>query len=237
MQPFTGARWKALGVATRLEVLTLDAVPAILGGTHGVEIETGSASPRWGLSVNLRLDADAAARVGTLAEEVSDVAGPGHWLTGSPRSSHLTVRPLEPHRSEVPDDDDALRRYDAALTQACRGIEPVRLALGPVGLARTCVLLGARPLDGSLERLHRRIDASLGADGWFQHGVVRDLWYVTLLHFGRIVEDGQRLVDWAGARRELDLGTVSCSEVQIIHWRLRAGQVDARPLVEVRLGV
>lgn len=219
----------------RLSQLFDDAAPVVEAGRNNVELPTRSGSLRWGLSANLRPAVDGVALLDALTGEVLDVLGELHWPTGSAASSHLTLRPLEPHRGRVPGDDPTLARYTAALGRAVAGTPPIEVELGRVGLTRNCVLVEARFPDDAGEQLHRRCAHELGDDAWFQQGVVRDLWYVSLVHFAAPVARGRELVEWVRARADDRPRRTTCDRAQIIQWELADGVVAPTVLSDVAL--
>jgi len=220
----------------RLVELTDDAAVAVASGLNHVEAPTASGSPRWGLSANLRMDAEGVENVASLTAEVLDVLGEPHWPTGAAVSSHLTLRPLEPHRGWVSAEDETLHRYATALRRAVDGVGRIAVDLGRIGLTRNCVLVEASPVDGAVDRLHLQYAEELGADAWFQDGVVRDLWYASLVHFGGPVSRGPALVDWVRSRSSERVRS-TCDRAQVIQWELIDGRVDPTVLSEVPLPV
>lgn len=102
---------------------------AVLSGAHYCDTPPVDGG-RWGISVILRPDVDCTRKLGAITAEAMEVAGGGHWPTGSEAAVHLTVRALEPHRAAVPDDDPTVARYAAALERAARVSRPVRLRVG-----------------------------------------------------------------------------------------------------------
>src|SRR4051794_15783330 len=83
--------------------LFAEGAEAVLSGAHGIEVTPPDGGRRWGVSVLLRPEAEAALALAALAGEAAAMAGDGHWLTGAAHSSHLTVRALEwPRPGEVP---------------------------------------------------------------------------------------------------------------------------------------
>ncbi len=220
----------------RLVELTDDAAVAVASGLNHVEAPTTSGSPRWGLSANLRLDAAGVAHVASLTAEVLDVLGEPHWPTGAAVSSHLTLRPLEPHRGRVGADDETLHRYTAALQRAVDGVRRIEVDLGRIGLTRNCVLIEARPVGDAVDLLHRRYAEELGADTWFQDGAVRDLWYASLVHFAGPVSRGLALVDWVRSRSSERVRSM-CDRAQVIQWELVDCRVVPTVLADVALRV
>ena len=91
---------------------------AVLAGQAQVDLPPSPASPRWGVSVILRPDGEAADRLDAITALAVEVAGPGHWPTGRRGSGHLTVRGLEAYREPVTAWDPVVERYATAVTKA-----------------------------------------------------------------------------------------------------------------------
>lgn len=88
-----------------------------------------------------------------------------------------------------------------------------------------------------LPNLHRRLVDALSKRGISDHetGFVRDLWYVTLVHFGAVVTDPAALVAWGDRNRDRAFGTVRYAHVEIIRWRLIDGAITPEPVHRVAL--
>ena len=190
--------------------------PAVLVGRHHCETLPVEGGQRFGLSVVLRPDEDAALRLQAVSVEAQAAAGGGHWPSGDADLVHFTVRTLEPHRTVVPKDDVALGLYVAALRRAGRG--PIRLRLTGVTLTTSGVMACAIPADHAAEGFAWALGDELGADGWFEAGIHRDIWYAMLLHFAGPVRSPRRLVDWVTARRRLDLGETIITSADLCQW-------------------
>jgi hypothetical protein len=193
-----------------------DSRPAVLAGRHRCETSPVDGGPRFGLSVVLRPDDETAQRLQAVGAEAQTAAGGGHWPSGDADLVHFTVRSLEAHRVAVPKGDVALSRYVAALRRAGRG--PIRLRLTGLTLTTTGVMACAWPADHAAEGFAWALGDELGADGWFEAGYRRDIWYAMLLHFAGPIRSPRRLVDWITARRRLDLGETTIESADLCQW-------------------
>jgi len=193
-----------------------DSRPAVLAGRHHCETPPVEGGPRFGLSVVLRPDAQTAQRLQEVGAEAQVAAGGGHWPSGDADLVHFTVRTLEPHRAAVPRDDVALAHYVTALQRAGRG--PIRLRLHGLTLTTTGVMVCATPQDDAANGFAWALADELGADGWFEAGIQREIWYAMVLHFAAPIRSPRRLVDWVTARRRLDLGETTIRTAQLCQW-------------------
>lgn len=189
---------------------------AVLVGRHQCETAPVEGGPRFGLSVVLRPDDETAQRLQAVGAEAQTAAGGGHWPSGDADLVHFTVRTLETYRAAVPKDDVAVRRYVAALRRA--GCGPIRLRLAGLTLTSGGVMACAWPTDDAANGFAWALADELGADGWFEAGVRRDIWYAMVLHFGGPIRSPRRLVDWVTARRRLDLGETTMAEAALCQW-------------------
>jgi hypothetical protein len=198
---------------------------AVLAGTHhrdGPLVEGG----RWGISVLMRPDAVAAADLEAMAREALQVAGGGHWPTGSASTVHVTVLPMEPYREKVPDDDPDVARYVAGMHTAAGRSRPVRLRFGGLTLSPYGVMACAYPDDEAADELATNLKGTIGGNRFSD----RDIWYATVLHFAGPVRRPWRLVDWVAARRRLDPVQTRIAEVDLVGWRSEAGGAQPVPV-------
>jgi hypothetical protein len=191
---------------------------------------------RWGLSVVFPPDVATADRWAAVTAQAMDLAGPEHWPTGAPEAVHLTVRAIEAHRSVVSPEDPLVARCAAALGRAADSARRVRLRLGGLTLTPSGVMVCAFPVDDAAGEFADRIGDELGADGWFEAGYHRDIWYATLVHFTGDVRDPGGLVDWVAARRGLDLGIISVDEAELLRFQYNGRQPVRVGLARAALG-
>ena len=159
---------------------------ALLSGTHQCETHPVDGGSRYGLSVVLRPDPSAAARLATVGAEAAEFTGAGHWPSGDADLVHFTVRSLERHRESVPPDDPAAERYRTALEKAAG--RPIRLRLAGLTLTPVSVMACAWPCDDAADQFAAALAAALGEDGAYENGE-RDVWYANVLHFAGPVAD------------------------------------------------
>src|SRR5579859_5104667 len=138
---------------------------ALLDGTQ-VQSAPADGDVRWGVSVILRPDAEAAMAVQRIALDAAEVVGPRHWLPGSAATSHLTVRArLEPHRAAVPDGDPMVSRYAAALGKAASDPVPIGFSLTGLTLTPISVMARATPAGPAADELAAAFADGLAAAG------------------------------------------------------------------------
>lgn len=177
---------------------------------------------RWPVSAVIMMVGELGDRLAALTAELVELAGPGHFHTGSAGSAHLTVRALERYRAVVPDDDPAVARYSRALRRAA--VRSEHFALSLVGLSVTPLAVVARVEAGAREvtELSARYADELGPDAWLERDhVARTFRHVTLLHFGADLARPRALLDWIADRRALDLGATTVTEVELVRARHR----------------
>jgi hypothetical protein len=197
---------------------------ALLAHEEIWEVPPHPSSPRWGVSLVLRPDRAAAARLATVAAELSHVAGPGHWRTGSLGSAHLTVRVLEPYREPVSLDDPLVGRYCAAMSRVRQRSRSPRFAMTGLLVALGGVLAAAEPHNEAAAELRAMVAGELGDDGHHEGDSYRgDLWWSTLLHFAEPLADGAALVAWVDDRRGLDLGLFQARSLDLVRYEHDGG--------------
>jgi hypothetical protein len=191
--------------------LLSEAVPALLGGRHRQDVPPVDGG-RWPVSVVCVPDDEARGILAAVMDEALTHAGAGHFETGGPDASHLTVRALEQVGRESP---------------------PIRLRLTGVTLSTAGVMAQAEPLDDAPWELMRRLRAALGPLAWFEdQWHERDIWYATLVHFAAPVRDAPGLISWAEERRRsLDLDLV-LDTLTLTRFRYRADGVRRRMAME-----
>lgn len=211
---------------------------ALLAHEEVWEVPPDPSSPRWGVSLVLRPDDAAAARLATVASQLSHVAGPGHWPTGRLGSAHLTVRVLEPYRDPVPLDDPLVRRYGAALSRAGdRSCSP-QFAMTGLLTALGGVLAAAEPHNEPAARLRALVADELGDDGRYEDDSYRgDAWWSTLLHFTKPLADGAALVAWVEDRRALDLGLFQARSLDLVRYEYDGGVTTPVVLASVPMSI
>ncbi|HEX6873881.1 MAG TPA: small ribosomal subunit Rsm22 family protein [Micromonosporaceae bacterium] len=193
---------------------------ALLAGEVFADVPPGTNdSGRWGISVILRPDRSAAARLADLARQAGAVSSPDCWVHAED-NLHATVRALERYRPPPPADDPSLAGYRDAVAEAAVSVPPVRLALTGVTLSLANTLFAAVPVDDAAEALRLRLAQALARRGLdqFERDFTRDTWHLALtVHTGPLPDPGA-LVDFVAAHRKLDLGVMRCDAVELIHW-------------------
>jgi tRNA(Ile2) C34 agmatinyltransferase TiaS len=90
-----------VGGLTTFDRLFDEAAPLIRHGRHERDSPPIEPGGRWPVTVVIRPDQAAAARLEQVMVQVETYAGPGHFRTGVAASVHFTVRPLERYREAV----------------------------------------------------------------------------------------------------------------------------------------
>nr|SBO91856.1 hypothetical protein BN4615_P1370 [Nonomuraea gerenzanensis] len=173
-------------------------------------------APRWGLGAVLRPEGEVVDRLTALAATID---APGHWVHGG-RTLHVTLRSLEPYRARIPVHDPLRRAYAAALEEAAQGLPSAQVRLAGVSAHQGGILVGARPEDETLAALRKRYAHALESRGVrdLEHGRVRDLWYVSLVHFAAPLTNARELVQWCDAHADADLGTAELRTAEIVQF-------------------
>ncbi|MBW8807025.1 MAG: hypothetical protein JF587_24705 [Catenulisporales bacterium] len=215
--------------------LFAEGAEAVLSGEHGIEVPPADGGRRWGVSVLLRPEAEAALALEALARDAGAVAGDGHWLTGAAHSSHLTVRALEwPRPGEVPANDPSVARYAAALRTAMADIGSLAFDVVGLTLTRLSVMACAMPVGEAPDRLSAALAEALGEDAWLERGIAfhRSIWYLNLVHFAAPIEPrrARALVDWVAGRRALGPIRVRVAGVEVAAWRFTGTGMTPRRL-------
>lgn len=206
---------------------------ALLAGeaTHDVPMTEGH--PRWGAAAVLRPAGEVVQR---LTELAATVHAPGHWVHGGP-ALHVTLRTLEPYRSVIPQDDPLRRAYGEALAEAADGLPPAWVYLAGVAPHRGGVLVGAHPVDETLETLRKRFAGNPQSRGVrdLEYGRVRDRWYVSLVHFAAPLTNAEEIVAWCDAHADADFGLVELPAAEIVQYvhtgsAIRGDRLELAPL-------
>lgn len=208
---------------------------ALLAGRELPDQPPAPGGSRWGLSVVFRPDDAAAERLAVLAEQAAASAGPGHWLTGSRGSSHLTVTYLEPVHRVVEGDDPAVRTYVDLVGRVAAQTPPLRWQLSGVALADRGVLALAEPADDGPDRFRATILRELGDLGQAEASYRRSVWWSTLLHFAAPVADRAALARWADARVAEPAGPVVGRAVDVVRYEYDGRQVRPVTLASAAL--
>ena len=199
-------------------------------GEYTMDTPPVDGGPRWGCSAVLRPTGPLVDDAVKLGETAAAVAGPGHWVHG-PGTLHTTLRAFERHSTRDMTDDPRVAGYVAALTEACHGFGPIDPELRGLVPHRGGVMLLGHCGDDALPRLRRRLLAALADRDIVDHegDMVRDLWYLNLLHYAAPVADPRALADRGEANADRHVGTARYRAVDIVRWWL----VDKRMRPEV----
>ncbi|MFC4072849.1 hypothetical protein [Actinoplanes subglobosus] len=220
-----------------LDRLFVDGQAAVSAGKHGIQTPPVEGAPRWGLSVLLRPDPASAENLARTAHEAASIAGGRQWITGAKDSVHLTMRTLEPWRETIASDDVLMNRYAHALAVAAAQVGPLRFDVVGLTLTPGSVMAHAVPVDEQADRLADAYTSALGENGWYENnrGILRDFWYLNLLHFADAIQHPEQLITWITERRDHDIATVVVDEVQLVQWRYSGSGMHPVPVTTARL--
>ncbi|MGH8793678.1 MAG: hypothetical protein ACRDXX_13675 [Stackebrandtia sp.] len=205
-------------------------------GEIHVDGPPGAGGPRFGISAVLRPEGEIVDRLTELGRQAAAIAGGGHWVHDG-RMLHTTLRCLEAHSARDLDGDARLARYAAALDEAAAATPAIELELRGLAAHKGGVMAMGHDSSEAFPRLRKIYVDALDARGveHYERSFTRDLWYLSLLHFGAPVPDPAALADWAASRRDQRIGSVVYRSVQICGWRLVDGSMIARILHEAKL--
>jgi hypothetical protein len=209
---------------------------AVLSGKVPHQEPPTEGGARWGLTVVLRPDPPVGRLMQRITAEAMAVAGDTHWPTGAAISSHFTIRTLERYRSFVPEDDEQVMRYRAALARASARAGAIRLELTGLTLTPAGVMLCTSPSDHTAERFAALLAEELADDAWFEAGFDRDIWYSNLVHFTRPPSDARALVDWVASRRDMDMGSSVHTCADLVAWTFTGRHMVPETLGRAALG-
>lgn len=207
---------------------------AVLAGTHEIEQPPDADGLRWGPSAIVRPDADARPQIADLASEAQGIAGPGHWVTGSPVSAHVTVRSLEPRQAGV-SDHELTARYQPAVDTAAKAAGSLRFQARAVLVSPISVMLALTPVDETADRVSTALAEALGPQGWFEAARVRDIWYLNLVHFTGPIADPPALVRWVDAHDTAAGWAVTASALEVVRWEWDGHQMVPKALAGAAL--
>ena len=201
-----------------------EAVPAVLAGRHRQDAPPVDGG-RWPVSVVAIPDQRTRDLLSGVMGQALAHAGPGHFETGRPDASHVTVRALEPYREAASPTDAVTAEWVAALDEVARASAPLVLRLTGVTLSVSAVMVQAEPVDDAPWELMRRLRAALGPLAWFEEQwQERDIWYSSVLHFAGPVRDAPGLVDWARRSRTSLAQEVVIDALTLTRFRYRASE-------------
>jgi hypothetical protein len=184
--------------------LFASAVPLVTSGGHQQDVPPTEGG-RWPVTVVCVPPRPVRERLEELMRAGLDHAGPGHFLTGRPDTSHLTVRALEPYREAAAPDEAVATEWLAALERAAGATAPLRFRLTGVTLTRVSVMAQVETRDDEPWQFMRRLREELGSLAWYEdQWMVRNIWYANVIHFAAPILDAPGLVEWVGRHRLLE---------------------------------
>lgn len=130
-----------------------------------------------------------------------------------------------------------MNRYAVALAVAAAQVGPLRFDVVGLTLTPGSVMAHAVPVDDQADRLADAYTDALGADGRYENrrGVLRDFWYLNLLHFADAIQHPDRLIAWVAEHRDHDIATVVVKEVRLVHWRFSGNGMHPVPITTAHL--
>lgn len=195
---------RVLGPNPVFDRLLEGSVDVVLRGEHQRD-EPPTEGGRWPVTVVCVPPQAIRARLDGLMREALVHAGPGHFLTGRPDSSHVTVRALEPYRDAAAPTDAVTSDWLAALVRAARSTPPLEFRLTGVTLTRGGVMAQLETVDDEPWAFMHRLRDELGSLAWYEdQWMERNIWYATLVHFAAPLLDAKGLVDWVGRHRAIE---------------------------------
>lgn len=203
----------------------------ILAGRHSTDVPPMAPSERWGPSVCLRPEPELTEAFAALTEEAMEYAGPGHWPTGRPVSSHFTVRVLDRFRDDLHPAHPWTDERMGAVARAAGRTGPVRLRVTGLTLTRASVMASAEPIGSGADDFAAALAEELGPWGFYEASFDRSIWYSNLIHFTGPLAAPEALVQWVARRRALDLGVTEVPAAHLLDWKY-----DGCQMVPVSLG-
>lgn len=179
-------------------------VDIVRRGEHECD-EPPTEGGRWPVTIVCVPPRDVRERLHRLMREALLHAGPGHFLTGRPDSSHLTVRALEPYRDAAAPSDAITSDWLPALERAARCTPPVEFVLTGVTLTRVGIMAQLEAVHDEPWAFMRRLRDELGPLAWYEdQWVERNIWYSTLVHFAGPILEAEGLIDWVQRNRRVE---------------------------------
>lgn len=207
---------------------------AVLRGAELLDRPPAPNGDRWGLSLVVRPDAQARARLDELSAQAAALAGSGQWRTGAADSSHLTVCYLERGHRRVTAGDPAVRAAARLAADAVSRAAPLRWQVTGLALADRGVLALAEPVDAAPDAFRADVLSRLGDHGREEARYRRSVWWATLVHFAVPVAQRRALVDWVDARRSLvgaERVLVSAERIDVVRYDYDQRLGRTRPTV------
>lgn len=214
------------GSRSRFDELFDEAKPAILQNRHVCDVIPQEGG-RWPISAVLLPAGGQAVSLVETTERVRPLVGPGHFLSGSSRAVHITVRALEYRREHVPAGDPAVCRYLDAARRAGLRSSHVRFQITGLTLQKGGLMAALAPIDAAADRLATALGEELGEDGWHEAHFRRTIWYTTLIHFTGPIARPVDLVDFVAERRQLDLGGLAFDRLRLVKYQHTVGSGGA----------
>lgn len=218
--------------------ITDDGIAAIRDGRIIEELPPQEGG-RWGLSVVFRLTGWVAEQLGVLTAEAIEVLGEHHWRSGSGGSAHITIRALDNY-STKPLTAESLGDYLVPVRRAVADLAPFRFEFNGLSVSPSTLMACADDVEGTAGDLRRRIHAELREKGWLENSYFaneRDpIWYATLVHFTRALDDAGRFIDWFSKNRTRSLGSALFSRVDLCRWRFETTRMVPDVVASVGFG-
>lgn len=103
-----------------------------------------------------------------LLAQITELAGPDHFMTGRCDCAHITMRALEPYREAAAREDSVVRHWIAAIERAAAGTRPFTLSCTGLTLSPGGVLAQLEPHDATPWELLDQLRTELGDLAWFE---------------------------------------------------------------------
>lgn len=137
-----------------------------------------------------------------LLAQITELAGPDHFMTGRCDCAHITMRALEPYREAAAREDFVVSDWIAVIERAAAGTRPFTLSCTGLTLSPGGVLAQLEPHDATPWELLDQLRTELGDLAWFEdRGAKRNILYSSIIHFAADIRDPRGLVDWVDTHR------------------------------------
>ena len=196
------------------------AAPVIVNGQHERD-QPPQEGGRWPVSVVASSAPESfRSRLDAHLTELVTFAGPGHFMTGRPEASHITVRALEPYRQAADKDDLIVGDWVDAMKRTAADTPTFELTCTGLTLTTGGVLAQLEPHNATAWDLLDRFRAELGDLAWFEdQWMKRNIWYSSIIHFATDISDPHGLVAWVADHRQFaDPVTVRLTGLDLVRF-------------------
>lgn len=209
---------------------------ALRQAAHRPDEVPGHGSPRWGLSLVVRVDGAAREALAAELETLALLCRAPH-LVYRPEDLHLTVRSLQGFADEVAPAD--LAHYAGQARRAVEGIGELAVTLRGLGGSPGGLFACGYPTPALRELRRRLLDGAAagrlpavpGGDG----ERMRDTAHASLVVYRPPVVAEEALADHVSARGEAEYGTLAVRSLSLARYRPTATEVELEELERIEL--